>query len=96
MAYSGTQILDDIQSQLLSDDQFQFDYDPYLEVESLNNLVPDLQKEMNPTSNFENYLLGEAEHIGMQNVRNVTRVNSLGLLMALPTEEQPASSTLYP
>ncbi|KAL0006289.1 hypothetical protein SO802_013850 [Lithocarpus litseifolius] len=51
---------------------------------------------MNPTSNFENCLLGEVEHIGMQNVRKVTRVNSLGSLMALPTEEQPASSTLYP
>ncbi|KAL4636538.1 hypothetical protein ACB092_03G016900 [Castanea dentata] len=93
---SDTQILDDIQSQLLRDDQLQFDYDPYLEVESSNNLVPDLQKEMNPTCNFENCLLGEAEHIGMQNVRNVTRVNSLGSLMALPTEEQHASSTLYP
>lgn len=93
---SDTQILDDIQSRLLSDNKFQFGYDPYLEVESLNNLVPDLQKEMNPTSNFETCLLGEAEHTGMKNVRNVTRVNSLGSLMALPTEEQPASSTLYP
>ncbi|KAK4595377.1 hypothetical protein RGQ29_013724 [Quercus rubra] len=93
---SDTQILDDIQTQLLSDDKFQFGYDPCLGLESLNNSVPDLQKEMNPTSNFENCLLGEAEHTGMKNVRNVTRVNSLGSLMALPTEEQPASSTLYP
>nr|POF07397.1 hypothetical protein CFP56_37464 [Quercus suber] len=51
---------------------------------------------MNPTSNFENCLLVEAEHTGMQNVWNVTRVNSFGSLMALLTEEQPASSTLYP